>query len=526
MENLNHQASPMSEWKLIEMIETSTLTAECLLEDESIVSIVRNNNPKVVDFVTQPSILHRLISYLTTCPPPPLTNVNGQKHNLTPTKYPFIACELLSSESEPIQNKLLEFPALYANEMDTVADISPTNSEIDTKSIRWVSMLEEHQADKERNPDNHSDNAIRNDLQEFVGREGTENKTLNKQHADQLSQKEDNSVDEPHEISSANKNSLLDVNISGITLNGSQRRLLDGSTYSFDNGEINETADKQPFAPMEILLSLFRQPPPLNPTVCGYVSKVLSNLFTSKSTQFSELVLGSLFSSFKKILHHLYNDSLCEFFEAFIKMEQFQGKKLIALAQRSEIVLLLINTFSTPLLKLPWSKELGSNFLENTSLVLNNWLSTFQTINGGLELFRPLCRSIYLSPLYFLIEKAELSQLKAITRYIKALCAFLQSMNISEETDTIQDSPLSASNNNTGHDGSFNSITYPLRSDHNHDPILKSCQIENEAVVHDLAKILDRTLEALAIKGSDQFKADMPGGYTVNLNGTAAILSC
>lgn len=495
-----------SEWKLVNMIENSTLSVDQLLDDESIISIAKNNNSEIMSFITQPKNFHEILSHLISLPqdfsgPADVVNPVTQQN-----KLPFIACELLSSEIAPIMNKLLGIPSNAQSDTDTIRDDSFEGSDSESKKLTFpctadqskendVSQSKEVNDSVEEQPNN-SDEYVES-LDDYLIQLKKQNQNLMPTNSQQYNKPQENNAANIQQLGSDNKSSK-------------SKQIL-----------ANSTSDLEQYpSPMEFLLGFFSNSAPLNPTMCGYVSKVLKNLFLNKTTEFSDLIFDSLFSNFKKLLNHLYNDSLCQFLDIFIKMDNLPLKEPFHLKKRSEVVLLLINMFSTPQHKVPLHCDLAADYLSNIGNLLVGWMNSYKNINCGQELLKSLSRSVYVNPLVFLIEKAENAQLKAISEYITAYCFFFRMVNVVEDNDTVQDSPQSPSNLNIANNeltnfysankSASNSMSFLINDNH---------ADQNEPVLIELSRIASRTLDILRLNEQNQTVITFPGGYSATLTG-------
>ena len=482
--------SASNEWKLIDLLESSNVTVEQLLDDESIVSIARTNNTKLMDFILSSKNFNELISYLITEPQEIIRPIGRNNYSTQQTKLPFISCELLSNDVESIMNKLLENPVLMQTDTDTVPDDSPLNADSEHKSGSFSNML------------NRSNVAECNGVESF--KVPDENIKTNGKHDKEI----ENSTRENHIMSSK---PILQPMMSELTENSGEKNHL---FATFNSQDDDDDLEEEIFpCAMEYMLNFFNNKPPLNPTMCGYVSKVLKNLYTNRPVQLANLLFETLYSQFKKILNHLYSDSLCDLLQLLIKMETLISNDTVQGERRSEMVLILANSFSTPIYKVPLDEDLAQDYIENISTIFASWFGSFKQINGGSRILKPLVKNIYFTPLAFIIENATNSQLKAISKYISAFCMFLKELIAAEETDTLQDSPLSVSYQNDSNNAVFGSHVYKSNSNN-----IESAA-NYELIFTEMAKIAECALRILQEHRQQEYTVTFPAGYSSNLIG-------
>lgn len=86
------------------ILDRQDFTLETLLNEEEILSEVKSQNKRLLDFLTQPAQLEKLVTYITV--PPPEDAENNLKF-----KYPVLSCEILASEAWSIVD------AMFRNEL-------------------------------------------------------------------------------------------------------------------------------------------------------------------------------------------------------------------------------------------------------------------------------------------------------------------------------------------------------------------------------------------------------------------------
>jgi len=93
------------------ILESSDFTLEQLLDEEDILQETKSQNKKLLEFITKPSSLEQLIKYITE--EPEVEEKEGEsklsaKASNLKYKYPFLACEILSSDVWPIINPFFD----------------------------------------------------------------------------------------------------------------------------------------------------------------------------------------------------------------------------------------------------------------------------------------------------------------------------------------------------------------------------------------------------------------------------------
>lgn len=477
-----------NEWKMIDIIESPDANIEQLLDDESIVSIARSNNQKLMEFILRPKNFHQLISYLITEPEEIIRPTGRHNQTTQQSKLPFIACELLSSDVDSITNKLLENPVLMQTDTDTIPDESPPNSDSESKNENFSSEL------KQLNSFGSNTMATFPDSEDANNSKGKNDKEMDKE-------KKSNHLIPNHPILQQMKSELTEQSP-------------DKAYYFGTANSLEEDLEEDIIpCPMEYILNFFSNKPPLNPTMCGYVSKLLKNLYTNKPVQLANLLFETLFPQFKKILNHLYNDSLSDLLQLLIKMETLISSDTVQGARRTEIILMLANGFATPIYRIPLTEDYAQDYLENISSIFSAWFGSFKQINGGSKILKPLLKSIYITPLVFIIKTASNGQLKAISRYICSYCVFLKELIAAEETDTLQDSPLTISNQ-------IDSLVVNVGSNAGKSTSNNAESVTNyEPIFAELSKIAECALKILHENRQYEHSVTFPAGYSSNLIG-------
>lgn len=131
------------------ILDRETFTLEELLDEDDILQETKSNNKRLVDFLSQPETLHRLLEYCTL-PPDPELNERQQY------KYPSLASEILSSEVWAINDSLSSNLALLDilfKFLDNPAPLNPLLASffakvacmlLGKKSIETIQYLRSH----------------------------------------------------------------------------------------------------------------------------------------------------------------------------------------------------------------------------------------------------------------------------------------------------------------------------------------------------------------------------------------------
>jgi len=116
------------------ILEGEDFSLEQLLDEEEILQETKSQNKKLIDFLTEPETLQRLLVYITQEP-------EDESDTKRRYKYPFLACEILASEVWAICDAFYQHPELLDELYGFLSKDPPLNPMLASYTSRVAGVL-------------------------------------------------------------------------------------------------------------------------------------------------------------------------------------------------------------------------------------------------------------------------------------------------------------------------------------------------------------------------------------------------
>ena len=134
---------------LNELLNQPNPNLEEILDEECVLNEVRNSNHRLISFLCRRETFDSLIAYVTEIPNNMPYHPNESRKDEKVNKYPYVACEILSTENDTLAQYFLGLVAdSKLRDIDT--DTIPDDTEIERTESMNIENLKEVQPNRER----------------------------------------------------------------------------------------------------------------------------------------------------------------------------------------------------------------------------------------------------------------------------------------------------------------------------------------------------------------------------------------